>query len=88
MATIGSRSTAAASPNFFVGARIGLDVAWVVLVAAEPVAATSGLGFMIENVRNCLKTEVTFVGLIAIGCMGTRIPWVRRLLQRRMIVWY
>lgn len=78
----------AALPNIFTGARIGLGVAWMVLVAAELVAATSGLGFMIEDARNFLKTDVIFVGMIAIGCMGILMEWGLRLLQRRMLVWY
>lgn len=78
----------AALPNIFTGARIGLGVAWMVLVAAELVAATSGLGFMIEDARNFLRTDVIFVGMIAIGCMGILMEWALRLLQKRMLVWY
>lgn len=78
----------AALPNILTGARIGLGVAWMVLVAAELVAATSGLGFMIEDARNFLRTDVIFVGMIAIGCMGILMEGVLRLLQSRLLVWY
>jgi ABC-type nitrate/sulfonate/bicarbonate transport system permease component len=78
----------AALPNIFTGARIGLGVAWMVLVAAELVAATSGLGFMIEDARNFLRTDVIFVGMIAIGCMGILMEGALRLLQSRLLVWY
>ena len=78
----------AALPNIFTGARIGLGVAWMVLVAAELVAATSGLGFMIEDARNFLRTDVIFVGMIAIGCMGILMEGLLRLLQKRLLVWY
>jgi ABC-type nitrate/sulfonate/bicarbonate transport system permease component len=78
----------AALPNIFTGARIGLGVAWMVLVAAELVAATSGLGFMIEDARNFLRTDVIFVGMIAIGCMGILMEGVLRLIQSRLLVWY
>lgn len=78
----------AALPNIFTGARIGLGVAWMVLVAAELVAATSGLGFMIEDARNFLRTDVIFVGMIAIGCMGILMEGALRLLQKRLLVWY
>lgn len=78
----------AALPNIFTGARIGLGVAWMVLVAAELVAATSGLGFMIEDARNFLRTDVIFVGMIAIGCMGILMEWMLRLLQRHLLDWY
>jgi ABC-type nitrate/sulfonate/bicarbonate transport system permease component len=60
----------------------------MVLVAAELVAATSGLGFMIEDARNFLRTDVIFVGMIAIGCMGILMEGALRLLQSRLLVWY
>lgn len=78
----------AALPNIFTGARIGLGVAWMVLVAAELVAATSGLGFMIEDARNFLRTDIIFVGMITIGFMGILMEGALRLLQARLLVWY
>lgn len=78
----------AALPNIFTGARIGLGISWAVLVAAELVAATSGLGFMIEDARNFLRTDVIFVGMISIGCMGILMERGLYLLQRRLLVWY
>jgi NitT/TauT family transport system permease protein/taurine transport system permease protein len=78
----------AALPNIFTGARIALGVAWMVLVAAELVAATSGLGFMIEDARNFLRTDIIFVGMISIGCMGILMEGLLRLLQSRLLVWY
>lgn len=78
----------AAMPNIFTGARIGLGISWAVLVAAELVAATSGLGFMIEDARNFLRTDVIFVGMISIGCMGILMERGLYLLQKRLLVWY
>ncbi|MBV9066941.1 MAG: ABC transporter permease [Methylobacteriaceae bacterium] len=78
----------ASLPSIFTGARIGLGVAWMVLVAAELVAATSGLGFMIEDARNFLRTDVIFVGMITIGCMGILMEGILRILQNRMLGWY
>lgn len=78
----------AALPSIFTGMRIGLGVAWMVLVAAELVAATSGLGFMIEDARNFLLTDVIFMGMIMIGCMGILMELILRLIERRVLVWY
>lgn len=77
-----------ALPSIFTGVRIGLGVAWMVLVAAELVAATSGLGFMIEDARNFLRTDVIFMGMIAIGCMGIIMEGLLRLVESRLLVWY
>jgi ABC-type nitrate/sulfonate/bicarbonate transport system permease component len=77
-----------AMPNIFTGVRIGLGVAWMVLVAAELVAATSGLGFMIMDARNFLQTDVIFMGMIAIGMMGILMELIVRAVERRVLVWY
>ena len=49
------------------GLRIGLGYGWRALVAGEMIAATSGLGFMIFDARNYLKTEEVVVGMATIG---------------------
>ncbi|CKY00425.1 Uncharacterised protein [Mycobacterium tuberculosis] len=43
---------------------------------------------MIEDARNFLRTDVIFVGMIAIGCMGILMEGVLRLIQSRLLVWY
>jgi NitT/TauT family transport system permease protein/taurine transport system permease protein len=77
-----------AMPNIFTGMRIGLGVAWMVLVAAELVAAVSGLGFMIMDARNFLLTDVIFMGMIAIGLMGILMEIIVRAVERHVLVWY
>lgn len=77
-----------ALPSIFTGLRVGLGVAWMVLVAAELVAATSGLGFMIQDARNFLRTDIIFMGMIMIGIMGILMDWVLRLLARPLLAWY
>lgn len=49
------------------GLRIGLGYGWRALVAGEMIAATSGLGFMIFDARNYLKTDEVIVGMATIG---------------------
>jgi len=77
-----------ALPNIFTGVRIALGVAWMVLVAAELVAAISGLGFMIMDARNFLRTDIIFMGMIAIGCMGILMEYILRRVERGVLVWY
>ena len=71
-----------AMPAIFNGLRVGLGVAWMVLVAAELVAATSGLGFMIQDARNFLRTDIIFMGMIMIGIMGIAMDFVLRMAAR------
>ncbi|MBI4591619.1 MAG: ABC transporter permease [Candidatus Rokubacteria bacterium] len=77
-----------ALPNIFTGLRIGLGVSWMLVVAAELVAATSGLGFMIEDARNFLRTDIIFMGMVIIGCMGILMERILRRVERALLVWY
>lgn len=78
----------AAMPSIFTGLRVGLGVAWMVLVAAELVAATSGLGFMIQDARNFLRTDIIFMGMFMIGIMGILMDYLLRLAARPLLAWY
>lgn len=60
----------AALPGITVGLRIALGTAWVFLVAGEMLGVQSGLGFLIIDARNSLRTDLVIVGMIAIGLLG------------------
>ncbi len=77
----------AALPQIVTGVRIGLGVGWMALVAAELVGANSGLGFMINDARTLLRTDIVIVGMIAIGLVGLTIDLAIRELSRRALPW-
>jgi NitT/TauT family transport system permease protein/taurine transport system permease protein len=77
-----------ALPAIFNGLRVGLGVAWMVVVAAELVAATSGLGFMIQDARNFLRTDIIFMGMFMIGFMGILMDVVLRYAARPLLAWH
>ena len=54
----------AAMPEIFTGMRIAIGFGWTTLVAAEMVAATTGLGQMVLNASNFLRTDVVIMGII------------------------
>jgi NitT/TauT family transport system permease protein len=60
----------AAVPFILTGMRIALGNAYAVIVAAEMVAAQSGLGFLIFSSRLYMQTDAIFVGIIALGLLG------------------
>lgn len=60
----------ASFPYIMVGLRIALGIAWVVVVAAEMVGMRSGLGYMILDARNFLRTDLVIAGMIIIGFIG------------------
>ncbi len=57
----------AALPDILTGMRIAIGFGWTTLVAAEMVAATAGLGQMVLNASNFLRTDIVIMGIIVIG---------------------
>lgn len=75
-------------PEILVGIRIGLGVGWSTLVAAELIAATEGLGFMVQSASQFLVTEVVILGIVLIGLIAISLELVLRWLQQRWVPWY
>src|SRR4051794_30805078 len=65
----------------------GLGFGWMALVAAELVGANSGLGFLINDARSVLRTDIIVVGMLTIGIMGLIIDALLRLAMRRLMPW-
>lgn len=77
----------AALPQIVTGIRIGLGVGWMALVAAELVGANSGLGFLINDARTLLRTDIVIVGMIAIGLVGLALDVLIRTVSRHVAPW-
>jgi ABC-type nitrate/sulfonate/bicarbonate transport system permease component len=77
----------AALPQIITGIRVGLGVGWMALVAAELVGANSGLGFVINDARSMLRTDIIIVGMLAIGLIGLSIDAAILVLGRRLLPW-
>jgi NitT/TauT family transport system permease protein len=79
----------AALPQVVVGMRIGLGVAWLVVVAAEMIALHSGLGYMIMDSRNAgNRYDLVVAGMIIIGVIGLSLDGLMRLLEgMRSVRW-
>jgi NitT/TauT family transport system permease protein len=70
-------------PQVVVGMRIGLGVAWLVVVAAEMIALRSGLGYMIMDSRNAgNRYDLVIAGMIIIGIIGLSLDGIMRMLER------
>jgi NitT/TauT family transport system permease protein len=77
----------AALPQILVGMRIGLGVAWLVVVAAEMIALRSGLGYLIIDSRNAgNRYDLVIAGMIIIGLIGLLLDGLMRLLEGLEIV--
>jgi taurine transport system permease protein len=76
-----------AMPEILVGLRIGMGVGWTTLVAAEMVAADAGLGKMVFNASNFLRTDVVILGILAIGAVAYVFELLMRWIERRAVPW-
>lgn len=77
----------AAMPDILVGLRIGMGVGWTTLVAAEMVAASTGVGQMVLNASNFLRTDIVLMGIFVIGFFATLFEFGMRWLERRLVPW-
>nr|WP_258577220.1 taurine ABC transporter permease TauC [Candidatus Pantoea persica] len=73
-----------ALPEILTGLRIGLGVDWSTLVAAELIAATRGLGFMVQSAGEFLATDVVLAGIAVIALIAFILELGLRALQRRL----
>ncbi len=76
-----------ALPDIFTGMKVAIGVAWSTLVAAELIAASRGLGWLIEQAGTELQTGIVVTGIILIGIMGYLMDLAIRVLERVVIPW-
>ena len=57
-------------PMVFAGIRVALGNSWSTLVAAEMLAASAGLGYMIQIGRTVARPDLVIVGMVVIGAIG------------------
>jgi len=74
-------------PNIFTGIRLATGVAYTTLVSAEMVAAVSGIGWMILDASNYLKSDVMFVGIIIIGISAILLDKFFQWIEHKFVFW-
>ena len=77
----------AAMPEILVGMRIAIGFGWTTLVAAEMVAANMGLGQMVLNASNFLRTDIVIMGIVVIGVVAYLFDLLMRWVERRVAPW-
>ncbi|MEV5430883.1 ABC transporter permease [Streptomyces sp. NPDC052701] len=76
-----------ALPGAMTGLRYSLGVAWLALVFAEQVNADSGIGFLMVQARDFLRTDVIVVCLIVYAFLGLLADFIVRSLERLLLQW-
>jgi len=74
----------AAMPTILVGMRIAFGTGWAAIIAAELVAAQNGLGFLISEGMEILRSDLVLAGMIVIGVLGVLIDSIFRLLGKKV----
>ena len=74
----------AAIPFLFTGLRLSFGSAWITIVAAELIAASEGLGYLIMNARRILAAPDIVVGMLTIGLLGLTFDRIFRALEQRL----
>jgi sulfonate transport system permease protein len=76
-----------AMPSFLLGLRIAIGVSWLSLVVAEQINASAGLGALINNARDFMRTDVIVVCLVVYGLLGLAADAIVRALERVALAW-
>lgn len=76
-----------ALPYIMTGIRVGLGNAWVCVVAAEMIAATKGVGYMLTDGRNLSRPDLVILGMLIIGVVGKIMDDVLKNISKKIIKW-
>ncbi len=76
-----------ATPGLLLGVRYALTVSWLFLVVAEQINAQAGLGYLINNARDFLRTDVIVLCLLIYALLGLASDAILRALERRALAW-
>ncbi len=77
----------AALPEILTAMRIGIGFGWTTLVAAEMVAATKGIGYMVLSASQFLQTPTVIMGIIIIAAIAYAFDMLMRYVERRLVPW-
>ncbi len=77
----------AAMPFIFTGLRLGIGLAWVLVIVAEMMAVKSGLGFAMWDAYYFLRLDIIIAAMLSVGALGFLSDLLIRLIGRRFLRW-
>jgi NitT/TauT family transport system permease protein len=87
LSLIGKVIVPSALPMIFAGLKLGAGTSLLLLVAAEMIAASSGIGFLVLNAQNLMETTRLMVGIVVLSLLGVGSHWALSALERVVIPW-
>jgi sulfonate transport system permease protein len=76
-----------ALPFIMTGIRVGLANAWICVVAAEMIAATKGIGYMLMDGRSLARPDIVILGMLIIGIVGKIMDDGLKWVSKKIIRW-
>jgi sulfonate transport system permease protein len=77
----------ASLPQIFTGLRTGLSLAWMFMVAAELIAATRGLGYLLSDGRETGRPDIVFGAILLLALLGKLSDSVLKSIETRTLSW-
>jgi sulfonate transport system permease protein len=77
----------ASLPSLFTGLRNGLSLAWMFLVAAELIAATKGVGYLLTDGRETSRADVVLAAIVLLALLGKFTDGLLKRLEKRKLYW-
>jgi sulfonate transport system permease protein len=76
-----------ALPSIFTGLRFGLGHCWMLVIGAEFLASTTGIGYMMAWSRTLMQSDVVIVGVLVVGAFGFLMDLLLRQVEYRLLAW-
>jgi NitT/TauT family transport system permease protein len=76
-----------AASGIFSGLKQGAGISFFMLIAAEMIGASAGLGFLVLNAQHNFQIKRLFVAVITIALLGLFITWSINALEKKIITW-
>lgn len=77
----------ASLPSLYTGLRVGLSLAWMFLVAAELIAATRGLGYLLTDGRETSRPDIVLAAILLLAVLGKISDGILKSLEARALIW-
>ncbi|AXL50984.1 ABC transporter permease [Paraburkholderia caffeinilytica] len=77
----------ASLPHIFTGLRTGLSLAWMFMVAAELIAATRGLGYLLSDGRETGRPDLVFGAILLLALLGKLSDSILKAIETRVLSW-
>lgn len=76
-----------ATPQIFVGLKLGLGISWMAVVAAEIIASTKGIGYRMSNARSLMQPDIVIMGMIVVGTVGILMDKLLTIISKKATPW-